>query len=132
MKMNRFLNFARPDMFLKPVRSLLLLMLLVFCTAAFATPTTPTSDFIDNSDGTVTHKLTGLVWMRCSMGQTWDKATANCTGTAATYTWDAAMALKSNFAGKSDWRLPNIAELQTIVERENANPAIKCELRANS
>jgi hypothetical protein len=122
--MNQFLNFARPDRFLKPVRSLLLLMLLVFCTATFAAPTTPTSDFIDNNDGTVTHKLTGLVWMRCSMGQTWDKATASCTGTAATYTWDAAMALKSNFAGKSDWRLPNIWELHTIVEWENPSLTI--------
>ena len=131
--MNRFLNLtARPDRFLKPVRSLLLLMLLIFCTAAFATPTTPTTDFIDNGDGTVTHKLTGLVWMRCSMGQTWDKATSNCTGTAATYTWDAAIALKSNFAGKSDWRLPNIAELQTIVDRENFNPAMNTTVFPNT
>ncbi len=117
--------------FLKSVL-MLLLMLFVFCTAAFATPTTPTSDFIDNGDGTVTHKTTGLVWMRCSMGQTWDKATANCTGTAAAYTWDAAMALKSNFAGKSDWRLPNIAELHTIVERENYNPAINTIIFPNT
>jgi hypothetical protein len=130
--MNRILNFARPSRFLKPERSLLLLMLLVFCTAAFATPTTPTSDFIDNGDGTVTHKLTGLVWMRCAMGQTWDKATASCTGTAATYTWDAAMALKSDFAGKTDWRLPNIAELLTIVEHENYSPAINTTLFPNT
>jgi hypothetical protein len=99
----------------KILQWLTLLMLLCCLQPAFATPTTPTTDFIDNGDGTVTHKLTGLVWMRCSMGQTWDKATASCTGTAATYTWDAAMALKSNFAGKSDWRLPNMPELNTIL-----------------
>jgi hypothetical protein len=69
--MNRFLNLTtRPSRFLKPGRSLLLLMLFVFCTAAFATPTTPTGDFIDNGDGTVTHNTLDLVWMRCSMGQT--------------------------------------------------------------
>jgi hypothetical protein len=118
MKMNRIFKSTVETLQCNVSTALMLLMLCCF-QPAFATPTTPTSDFIDNNDGTVTHKLTGLVWMRCSMGQTWDKATANCTGTAATYTWDAAMALKSDFAGKGDWRLPNIAELNTIVEREN-------------
>jgi len=108
------------------------LLLFLFCfQTTFATPTTPTSDFIDNGDGTVTNKLTGLVWMRCSMGQTWEKATSSCTGTATTYTYDQAMTLKSNFAGHSDWRLPNIAELHTIVERENINPAINNALFPN-
>jgi hypothetical protein len=130
--MNNFLNFTRPSRFLKPGRSLLLLMLFVFCTAAFATPTTPTSDFIDNGDGTVTHKLTGLVWMRCAMGQTWDKTTSSCTGTEAMYTYAQVMALTSNFAGYSDWRLPNIAELQTIVERDNYAPAINTTLFPNT
>jgi Protein of unknown function (DUF1566) len=130
--MNKFLNSDRPSRFLKPGRSLLLLMLFVFCTAAFATPTTPTADFIDNNDGTVTHKTTGLVWMRCSMGQTWDKATANCTGTAATYPYAQAMSLTSTFASHSDWRLPNIAELQTIIERENYNPAINVTMFPNA
>ncbi len=100
---------------------LLLLLLCLFAGNAFATPTTPTSDFIDNRDGTVTHKTTGLTWMRCALGQTWTGSA--CSGTASTYTYDQAVALTGTFAGHSDWRLPNIAELQTIVERENYNPA---------
>lgn len=112
------------------LRWILLLMPLFCCLQpAFATPTTPTSDFIDNKDGTVTHKTTGLTWMRCSMGQTWTGLA--CSGTASTYTYDTAIALKSNFAGHSDWRLPNIAELQTIVERENINPAINTAMFPN-
>jgi hypothetical protein len=113
------------------MKFLTFLLLLCCFQLSFAAPTTPTSDFIDNGDGTVTHKTTGLIWMRCAMGQTWDKATSNCTGTAATYTWDEAKALKTTFAGKSDWRLPNMAELVTIVERENVNPAINTTLFPN-
>jgi hypothetical protein len=106
-------------------------MLLCCFQPAFATPTTPTSDFIDNGDGTVTHKLTGLVWMRCSMGQTWDKATSNCTGTATIYTYAQALALKSSFASNNDWRLPNIAELHTIEEREHV-PTINTVIFPNT
>ena len=105
------------------ILQLITLLLLLGCIqAAFATPTTPDGDFIDNHDGTVTHKTTGLTWMRCALGQTWTGS--SCSGTASTYTYDQAVALKRSFAGHGDWRLPNIAELQTIVERENINPAI--------
>ncbi|MBK6999481.1 MAG: DUF1566 domain-containing protein [Rhodoferax sp.] len=77
-----------------------------------------------NADGTVTDLNTGLTWMRCSMGQTWDGST--CTGTASTYTFDKANALTGTvtFAGQNDWRMPNIRELQTIVDRSVYNPAI--------
>ena len=80
--------------------------------------------YSDNGDGTVTDPTTGLIWMRCSMGQTWDGAT--CTGMASSHTWDQASALTGTvtFAGQSDWRLPNIRELQTIVDRSVYNPAI--------
>lgn len=63
-----------------------------------------------NSDGTVTDPTTGLTWKRCAVGQTWSRTT--CTGTGATYNWTTAKALTSTFAGQSDWRLPNIRELQ--------------------
>ncbi|TAN70978.1 MAG: DUF1566 domain-containing protein [Methylobacter sp.] len=102
-----------------PCITLLLLLLLGSVQPVFAAPTTPTSDFIDNQDGTVTHKTTGLTWMRCAIGQTWTGS--SCSGTASTYTRQQAGALKHSFAG---WRLPNIAELQTIVKREAINPAI--------
>ncbi len=84
----------------------------------------PTSTLQANADGTVTDQKTGLIWMRCSMGQTWNGST--CTGTASTYTFDLADALTgtTTFAGQSDWRLPNIRELQTIVHRSAYSPAI--------
>ncbi|MFA7240743.1 MAG: DUF1566 domain-containing protein [Sulfuricellaceae bacterium] len=83
---------------------------------------TPTADFIDNNDGTVTHKLTGLTWKRCAEGQTWIAST--CSGTVLTYTWADATALTQSYAGNSDWRLPTVAEQLTIIERDNSNPAV--------
>jgi hypothetical protein len=113
------------------VLQLITLLLLLGCVqAAFAMPTTPTGDFIDNQDGTVTHKTTGLAWMRCALGQKWTGS--SCSGTASTYTYDQAVALKRSFAGHSDWRVPNIAELQTIVERGNYNPANNTEMFPNT
>ena len=112
------------------MKTKLLLLLLLFTNATFATPTTPTSDFTNNHDGTVTHKTTGLTWMRCEMGKTWTDS--DCTGKAKTYTYAKAMALTSSFAGYSDWRLPNIAELQTIVERENVDPAVNTTVFPNA
>ena len=91
-----------------------------------ASPALAGKTYADNGDGTVTDPTTGLIWMRCSMGQVWDGATSTCTGTAGTYTWDQAVALTNTvpFAGHSDWRLPNIRELQTIVDYTVKFPAV--------
>jgi hypothetical protein len=97
-------------------------------TAAMVTVTATAAVLVgkysDNGDGTVTDPATGLTWMRCSMGQTWTSGA--CTGTTNTYTWSQAMALTgaSSFAGNSDWRLPNIRELQTIVDRTRFGPVL--------
>ena len=87
-------------------------------------PTTPDERFIDRGDGSVQDKHTGLIWMRCSLGQVWDGAT--CSGTAAVYTWQQALqeAAGYTFAGSSTWRLPNVNELKSIVEKACYDPAI--------
>ena len=82
--------------------------------------------YSDNGDGTVTDPTTGLIWKRCSEGQVWDGATSACTGTNTPYAFDNANALTGTvtFAGQSDWRVPNIRELQTIVDRSVVSPTI--------
>lgn len=69
--------------------------------------------YYDNLDGTVFDKQTQLVWMRCSLGQSWDGKT--CTGEAKEYTWHDATKLTHNFAGSTAWRLPTVEELDSLV-----------------
>ncbi len=92
------------------------------------TASTPDQDFTLHNDGTVTHNSTGLMWMRCSLGQTWDGST--CTGAASTFTWQNALgaAQSHNFAGHSDWRLPNKNELASLVEQRCVSPAINSKI----
>ena len=83
--------------------------------------------FSDNGDGTVTDSITGLIWDRCSVGQTWSSNT--CNGTAGTFTWrqalqQATMANSASHLGQTDWRLPNRTELESLVNVNAQNPAI--------
>lgn len=67
----------------------------------------------------VTDSQTGLVWRRCTEGMAWSGGT--CTGTATAYTHEAALARAKTQTG---WRLPNVKELASIVDRSRMNPAI--------
>jgi hypothetical protein len=84
---------------------------------------TPTPDFADNGDGTVTHTPTGLVWKRCPEGLSGE---ACGSGAALSMTWTTALATaeSSAFSGFTDWRLPNFKELRSIVETCGYEPAI--------
>ena len=91
------------------------------------TASTPTSDFVDNGDGTVTHTRSGLMWKQCSEGL----SGAGCaTGAATTHTWQAALQLVEalngggGFATYTDWRLPNVKELLMITEDRCFTPSI--------
>lgn len=95
--------------------------------------TTQTSRFTDNGDGTVTDLVNGLMWKKSSEGQADD-----CSGSATTYTWREALMkakyLNSNggFAGYTDWRLPNIKELHSLVEERCYDPAINLSVFPNT
>lgn len=69
--------------------------------------------YYDNLDGTVFDKQTQLVWMRCSLGQSWDGKT--CNGEANEYTWHDATKLTYQFAASTAWRLPTVDELDSLV-----------------
>jgi hypothetical protein len=68
--------------------------------------------FVDNGDGTVSDTCTGLMWQQ---------------GTApGRYNWGAALdyCYDLRLAGYRDWRLPNIREIQSLVDYGRVRPAI--------
>jgi len=79
---------------------------------------------VDNGDGTITDTNTGLMWEKLSAnGAIHDYRTP--------YIWDNAFAVKvatlnggGGFAGHTDWRLPNLTELESIRNLEDLNPAV--------
>lgn len=73
------------------------------------------NDFHDNGNGTVTDKATGLMWMQVDSGTGLD--------------WENALSYSENlaYAGYTDWRLPNIKELQSIVDYSGVYPAITAQ-----
>lgn len=92
---------------------------------------TPDSRFTVNQNNTVTDNATKLMWQRCSIGQTGD----NCsTGNTTYMQWDQALktANDNTFAGYSDWRLPNIKELTSIIERSCYKPAMNLRVFPNT
>lgn len=62
------------------------------------------NDFVDNGDGTISDLATGLMWQQYDDGNSRD--------------WKTALSYSEglSLAGHSDWRLPNIKELHSIVD----------------
>ena len=93
------------------------------CPANVGATATPSSDFVVNANGTVSHTPTGLMWKQCNEGK---RGAACATGAASYLTWADALttARSSNFAGYTDWRLPNKQELESVVDDRCHSPAI--------
>ncbi len=76
-----------------------------------------------SGDNVVTDNITGLMWKQCSEGLTG----AGCmTGTVGAHNWMDALDLAdaADFAGFSDWRVPNIKELRSIAAINCYDPVI--------
>jgi len=90
--------------------------------------TTPSSHFTVLEGGAVVrHETTGLEWRRCAEGMSWTGS--GCTGTTISRTWSGALQYAH---AESGWRLPNINELRSIVERCRINPAINQQVFPNT
>jgi hypothetical protein len=70
-----------------------------------------TDHFKDNSDGTITDNCTGLIWQKIQSPNT--------------LTWEEALTYASglSLAGKSDWRLPDIKEIQSLNNTKLSKPS---------
>ncbi len=70
------------------------------------------AEYVDNHDGTVTDTATGLMWQQETpdYSMTWEQALAYCEDLI--------------LGGYTDWRLPNIKELRSLVDYSRYNSAI--------
>lgn len=87
-------------------------------------PAPPRERFTSVGDGSkIRDALTGLVWKRCSEGQSWNGTT--CSGTALKFAdWKEAMTFfRHQYLGDGNWRLPNFKELISLIVVRN-NPMI--------
>jgi hypothetical protein len=87
--------------------------------------------YADNGDGTITDLNTHLMWEKKS----WDGSIRDQSNR---YTWADAFSTfigglnaGGGFAGHTDWRLPNVKELQSIINYQNAGPAVSAAFNAN-
>jgi len=73
---------------------------------------TSENSLIDNGDGTITDKSTGLMWMEADASSTME--------------WKEALAYSENldYAGYTDWKLPDVKELQSIVDYSGMYPTL--------
>lgn len=108
--------------------SSLLLTGLAFCCIQSAFAETP---FIISPDGQeVIDSRTGLIWQRCPIGMNWNAGIATCDGTPNYFMWYEALHAAINTARSEGlaWRIPNVKELSSIVDRTAINPAINAAI----
>lgn len=74
----------------------------------------PNPRFTDHGNSTVTDNLTGLMW------------TKDAQQIKGTKKWNDALSAcnNSDFAGYTDWRLPNVKELISLIDYGEHDPAL--------
>ena len=88
--------------------------------AVYPTGCTMADRFVDHGDGTITDLCTGLMWQQ---------RTADVTGDGKIDDTDQVPWCESlayckdlNHAGYNDWRLPNVRELESLLDYSRSDP----------
>ena len=88
-------------------------------------PYEPLGYFVVSGDGTVTDSNTGLMWQPCNLGKIWDGTP--CTGSSVNARVDGDREIEKlnniNSLGYSDWRMPNVNELLSLMDYSRSSPA---------
>ena len=81
--------------------------------------------FTDNGNGTVTDNLTGLIWLQdadCFGQREWSNALSDANTLASDS--DTCTPDLSDGSVAGDWRLPNVKELQSLIDYGEYGPAL--------
>jgi len=80
-------------------------------------------NYTDNKNGTIIDNYTGLIWKKCPQGLFGNDCKS---GSPSLRIWSEARVEceNLNFAGKNGWRIPNLKELQSIVDTGAFDPSI--------
>jgi len=81
-----------------------------------------------DGDGTITDNRTGLMWVQSGYADedTTPATTYTPSGNWRKYTWENAILYceRLDYAEYTDWRLPNVRELESIVDAGEQSPSI--------
>ena len=90
----------------------------------------PNPRFTDNGNGTVTDNLTGLIWLRnancANAWRLWEDALSDVASLNSTGTMNGHNCGDTSNGGshQTDWRLPNVRELHSLVHYGYTNRAV--------
>ena len=70
------------------------------------------NDFVDNNDGTITDKATGLMWQKSGSLSSLDNRGAKIY---------IKQLNRERLAGYSDWRMPTVEELVSLIKKDRRN-----------
>ena len=90
----------------------------------------PNSRYIVHGDGTLTDTGTSLMWRQCVGDGVYDAAIKTCSGGLSSVSWHGAIDITNSYSDGtySDWRLPNIKELESIMAYNRSAPTVNSDI----